>query len=74
MQTATLTTPRSSGNRSNPPPTSGPSGCGYSIWQFDGSQWQLKKNCAIGDAQLGEPPAMEGKFKGQLRSTACVVA
>ena len=27
-------------------PTSGPDGYGHAIWEFDGAEWQLKKNCA----------------------------
>ncbi len=54
--------------------SSGPEGFGHSIWEFDGAEWQLKKNCAVDGAVAGAPPSVPGKFKGQLRSTSCVAA
>ena len=54
--------------------SSGPEGLGYAIWEFDGQAWQLKKNCAVQGATVSAPPEVPGKFKGQLRSTACIVA
>ena len=72
MQTAVI--PSMNDPSSAPPHSSGPEGLGYSVWKFDGQSWQLKKNCAAEGAVLSPPPAIEGKFKGQLRSTACVAA
>ena len=66
--------PSMNDEESAPPHTSGPEGLGYTVWRFDGSQWQLKKNCAADGATLSPPPAVEGKFVGQLRATACVAA
>lgn len=54
--------------------SSGPDGYGHSIWEFDGIDWQLKKNCAEEGAVASAPPSIPGKFKGQLRSTSCVAA
>lgn len=59
---------------SNPPPTSGPEGLGYTLWMFDGAQWQLKKDCALEGGMVSPPPSVPGKFKGQLRAIACVAA
>ena len=54
--------------------SSGPEGRGYAIWEYDGADWQLKKNCAVQGAIVGQPPTIPGKFKGQLRATTCVAA
>jgi hypothetical protein len=42
------------------------------MWEFDGQQWQVKKVSAYQGAVTSEPPAIPGRFKGQLRATACV--
>ncbi len=54
--------------------SSGPEGYGHSIWEFDGEHWQLKKTVALEGGIPSAPPSLPGKFKGQLRSTACVAA
>lgn len=56
------------------PDSSGPDGYGHSIWEYDGAEWRLKKNCAVEGAVASQPPSIPGKFKGQLRSTSCVAA
>lgn len=71
MQTAVVPTVVNEGS-SAPPHSSGPEGLGYTLWRFDGNQWQIKKNCAVAGATPSPPPAIDGKFVGQLRSTACL--
>ena len=57
---------------SKEPGSSGPEGLGYTLWMYDGDQWQVKKDCALEDGETGQAPTSAGKFKGQLRATACV--
>jgi len=59
---------------SNPQSSSGPEGLGYTLWEFNGSDWRLKKNCSAEGAMPSEPPSVPGKFADQLRATACVAA
>ena len=59
---------------SDPPGSSGPEGLGYTLWMYDGEQWSFKKNCACEGGTIGLPPVQAGKFRGQLRATACVSA
>ena len=59
---------------SQEPGSSGPEGLGYTLWMFDGQQWTLKKDCALEGALQGQPPTMPGKYKGQLKATACISA
>jgi hypothetical protein len=60
------------GSSSGPGGNSGSSCLGYTMWEFDGQQWQVKKVCAIQGAVTSGPPVIPGRFKGQLRTTACV--
>ena len=53
---------------------SGPDGLGYTLWMFDGREWQLKKDCSLEGATVSQPPELPGKFKGQIRAVACVAA
>lgn len=74
MLTATL--PNMTGVRKSGQPnqSSGPEGLGYTMWRFDGSQWQMKKDCPAEGAVASLPPAIPGDFEGQLRATSCVLA
>ena len=54
----------SSGNRAVPK--------GKAIWEFDGKQWALKSLQAENGGVAGDPPSIQGRFKGQLRATPCV--
>ncbi|MEM8668090.1 MAG: hypothetical protein AAGG48_11270 [Planctomycetota bacterium] len=54
--------------------SSGPEGLGYTLWRFDGSKWQIKKNCPVDGAVASPAPTFDGEFEGQLRATACVLA
>lgn len=54
--------------------SSGTSALGYTLWQFDGATWQMKKNCAVNEFVISRPPTLPGLFKGQLRATACSAA
>ena len=47
---------------------------GYSVWEYSGQDWALKKVCADNGGVPSEPPTIQGKFKGQLRATPCVAA
>lgn len=47
---------------------------GYCLWEFDGSQWQLKKDCSKPEFKPSEPPAGPGTFRGQLKSLLAVPA
>ncbi|QEF97609.1 hypothetical protein Mal15_16500 [Stieleria maiorica] len=73
MQTA-IVRPVRNENSSAPPHSSGPEGFGYTLWRFDGSEWQIKKNCAVDGATVGPTPSVAGEFVGQLRATTCVAA
>jgi hypothetical protein len=64
--------PRLAGSSGPSGNSSGPSCLGYTMWEFDGQQWQVKKVSAYQGAVTSEPPAIPGRFKGQLRATACV--
>ncbi len=73
MQSASI--PNSVGEEaSGPMLSSGPEGLGYTLWRFDGAQWQVKKDCPADGAVTSPPPAVSGEFEGQLRSTSCVLA
>lgn len=73
MQTATIPSMNEE-ESSAPPHSSGPNGLGYTLWRFDGQEWQIKKHCAAEGAVMGPPPAVDGRFKGQLRATACLAS
>lgn len=47
---------------------------GYSLWEFDGTTWKLKKDRTVPGALPGNAPQVAGKFRGQLRSVPSVVA
>ena len=66
--------PRLAGSSGPTGNSSGPSAFGYTMWEFDGERWQVKKVCAHQGAAVSEPPSIPGRFKGQLRATACVPA
>ncbi|WP_182868584.1 hypothetical protein [Stieleria mannarensis] len=73
IQTA-IVSPVRNEDSSAPPHSSVTEGRGYTLWRYDGTAWQIKKHCAVGDAIAGPAPTVAGKFVGQLRATACVAA
>ncbi len=47
---------------------------GYSLWEFDGATWVLKKDRTVTGAIPGNAPQVAGRFRGQLRSIPSIVA
>lgn len=47
---------------------------GYALWEYNGTNWSLKKDCTVVGAVLGGEPRITGKFRGQLRMIPSVVA
>ena len=47
---------------------------GYSLWQYDGAAWRLKKDASLPGARPSAPPKVPGLFPGQIRATPSVVA
>lgn len=45
---------------------------GYCLWEFDGEQWLMKKDCSKASYQPSAPPAVQGTFRGQLKSLLAV--
>ncbi len=45
---------------------------GLTLWEYDGQAWQLKSVEAKNGGVAGDPPAIAGRFKGQLRATPCL--
>ncbi len=57
---------RSSRSRSAP--------AGYSLWEFTGEAWVLRKDASAPGAVPCEPPRIAGLFPGQVRSQPSVIA
>ncbi|OYP38206.1 hypothetical protein CGZ80_03015 [Rhodopirellula sp. MGV] len=45
---------------------------GRAIWQWSGTQWELRTLQSKNNGVAGEPPSLPGRFIGQLRATPCV--
>lgn len=46
---------------------------GYSLWEFTGSSWSLKKDASRPGAKPSAPPKVPGLFAGQIRATPSVL-
>jgi hypothetical protein len=44
---------------------------GFSLWQFTGGQWELRKHACEEGYEGGEPPREPGAFEGEVRKTPC---
>ena len=53
---------------------SAPEAHGVCIWEFDGAEWKVKLIRENGRGVAGEPPRIQGRFRGQLRATPCVLS
>jgi hypothetical protein len=47
---------------------------GYSLWEYNGKAWTLKKDCTVAGAVPGDAPRVAGRFRGQIRAIPSVVA
>lgn len=47
---------------------------GYSLWEFTGLAWQLKKDASLPGARPSAAPKVPGLFAGQIRAIPSVVA
>ncbi|MBC8356654.1 MAG: hypothetical protein H8E66_32160 [Planctomycetes bacterium] len=47
---------------------------GYSLWEYNGNEWSLKKDCTVLGAVPGGKPRVKGRFRGQMRMIPSVVA
>ncbi|MFO0904143.1 MAG: hypothetical protein U0939_14160 [Pirellulales bacterium] len=47
---------------------------GYSLWEYTGQAWVLRKNASSPGAVPCEPPRVAGLFPGQIRSQPSVAA
>ncbi len=47
---------------------------GYSLWEFNGNEWKLRKDASSPGAQPSQPPRLPGTFVGQIRSTPSIAA
>lgn len=62
--------PKDAGIKTSDQP--GASLTGYCLWEFDGEQWLMKKDCSATDYRPSSPPATQGTFRGQLKSLLAV--
>lgn len=46
---------------------------GYSLWEFSGASWTLKKDVSRPGARPSAPPKVPGLFAGQIRATPSVL-
>ena len=46
---------------------------GYSLWEYTGQSWVMRKNVSSPGAVPGEPPRVAGLFPGQIRSQPSVL-
>jgi hypothetical protein len=47
---------------------------GYSLWEFDGATWLLKKDRSKAGHVPSAPPSVPGRFRGQIRAVLAVPA
>ena len=47
---------------------------GYSLWEFTGLTWKLKKDASLPGARPSAAPKVPGLFAGQIRALPSVVA
>lgn len=47
---------------------------GYSLWEYTGLTWKLKKDASLPGARPSAAPKVPGLFAGQIRATPSVVA
>lgn len=40
---------------------------GYSLWEYTGKEWAMKKDCSRQDCMPAKAPLAAGRFRGQLR-------
>lgn len=52
----------------------GPISAGYCLWEFDGRSWVLKSDRCRQGYVPSAPPAIPGRFRGQLRAVMAVPA
>jgi len=45
---------------------------GHCVWEYNGTNWSLKKDESENGGIPSVPPQQPGRFKGQLRVTPCV--
>lgn len=50
------------------------SGTGYTLWEFDGNNWNIKQDRSIKGFVPSAPPKIPGRFRGQLRAILSVPA
>lgn len=46
---------------------------GYTLWQYNGAKWEMKKDMSAPGARPSSPPKIPGAFAGQIRATPSVV-
>lgn len=47
---------------------------GYSLWEYTGAAWKLRKDASLPGAQPSAAPKSPGLFAGQIRALPSVVA
>ncbi len=50
------------------------SGTGYTLWEFDGNNWNIKRDRSEKGFVPSTPPKISGRFRGQLRAILSVPA
>ncbi len=45
---------------------------GYSLWEFSGHRWDLRKDASIAGGVPGKPPRGPGLFAGQIRAVPSI--
>ncbi len=45
---------------------------GYTLWEFTGVDWALRKDVSLAGGTPGKPPRVPGHFPGQIRAVPSI--